>query len=689
MLKVSHLRIVIPTIFLWGFSLLNLSSLKAQVSKKDSIYTNIQHYKLKTNYQKDTVYINLLYTYGKSYGFQNLDSLLILAEKTIDLSKRIDYTKGIARGHIILGNYYSDTGDTNKAIESFKKALNSAEQINDVQIIIMSKSSLATAYTNKGDYAKALKEYLTGIEIAKENNLEDSLSILYVNITVVYSMQNDYEQCIYFLTKAMKLNKKIDNKRLTAITLTNLASSYIDSDDFENATKKVDEAIVLLEKLQLQDWLTFAYELKATIYLEQEKFEEALNWFKKSEKLHESIKQERYKIPMFNGISKAYFNLKEYEKTEYYALKGLEIGDKLDILDQRDEILETLYELKKATNNPIDALGYLEKFKAISDTINKKNNEKELRFLKSNLEFDQEKERYILENEKVVAKQRLYFYGALLIILAFSIIIYILRRNNKIQSLLYRKLTVKTKQLQKKEKHLLNSNNTKTKLFSVIAHDLKGPINSFKSMFDMLSAKQMSSNEFIGFVPTMGESIDSIAFTLNNLLSWGQTQMNGIVTKPENTCITTLVNQNNALLSKMAAKKSISLENNISEKVLAWCDKNQISIVIRNLTSNALKFTPENGSISFGANEKGKYWEVYVKDTGIGISDSALDKIFNTEENFTTYGTNNEKGTGLGLVLCKEMIEKNNGEIYVKSSSDKGTCFYFTVPKAAVKKLKS
>ncbi|WP_158975424.1 ATP-binding protein [Cellulophaga sp. L1A9] len=660
----------------------NLYTIYGQKTIKDSLYQNIETFKLKPNYQKDTLYINLLYTYGKAYGFYNLDSLNIIAKESIALSKAIDYTKGEAKGYIILGNYYSETGEKELAIENFIKARSSAEVNNYVDVILLSKSSLATAYLHKEEYTKALNEYLSGIEIAKQNKDEETLAILYINITVIYSLQNEYKQCIYFLNKAMELNRRTGNERITAVTLINLAATYIDNNELRKASEKIDEGLPLLEKLELQEWLTYAYELKGNIFLKQEKASEALKWFQKSEKIHKDIAQTRYKISLYNGMSKTYLKLKDYKKTETYGLKALELSKNLNVLDERDEILKTLYQLKKETHQTEAALYYLEEFKAISDTINKKNNQKELKILKSNLEFDQEKERYILENEKVAAKQRLYFYGAILIIIAFSIIIYILKKNNKTQGLLNRKLTTKTKELQVKEKHLLHSNTTKTKLFTIIAHDLRGPINSFKSMFDLFTSKQINATEFIELAPTMGEGIDCIAFTLNNLLSWGQTEMNDIITEPENTNIGTLITQNNALLSKMADKKSITFENNINEEVLTWSGKNQISIAIRNLTSNALKFTPENGKITFGATEKQNHWEIYIKDTGVGITEEALNKIFNTQETFTTYGTNNEKGTGLGLVLCKEMIEKNNGSIWAESTLNIGTCFYFTLPKA-------
>ncbi|MGO4918074.1 sensor histidine kinase [Maribacter spongiicola] len=106
-----------------------------------------------------------------------------------------------------------------------------------------------------------------------------------------------------------------------------------------------------------------------------------------------------------------------------------------------------------------------------------------------------------------------------------------------------------------------------------------------------------------------------------------------------------------------------------------------MSIIIRNLTSNAPKFTPENGTITIGANKKANHWDIWIKDTDIGLPEEAINKIFNKNETFTTYGTNNEKGTGLRLVLCKEMVENNDGEIWVDSFLGERTCFYFSVPK--------
>jgi signal transduction histidine kinase len=157
--------------------------------------------------------------------------------------------------------------------------------------------------------------------------------------------------------------------------------------------------------------------------------------------------------------------------------------------------------------------------------------------------------------------------------------------------------------------------------------------------------------------------------------------MNGSSTKPKNFSIKNLVERNIKLLSEMADIKSIKIINHVEDIPVAWADQNQIDIVIRNLISNALKFTPENGLITVSAAENSDSWEIKVKDTGVGMTQDMQDKIFANYTNITTYGTNNEKGTGLGLSLCKEMVEKNNGSIWVNSKINKGSSFHFTIPK--------
>ena len=250
------------------------------------------------------------------------------------------------------------------------------------------------------------------------------------------------------------------------------------------------------------------------------------------------------------------------------------------------------------------------------------------------------------------------------------------------QKRLNSELKTKTEGLIEQEKELKEINETKDKLFSIVAHDLRGPIGAFQGLLNLFKQGEIEKDEFMDFIPKLGNDIDHISFTLNNLLSWGQKQMNGLVTKPEIVSLDKLVAENINLLSETAINKSIKLASSLPRNTLAWTDGDQIDIVIRNLISNALKFTPTNGMVTVTSREKNDYWEISVRDTGIGMDRETLNNVFSDTNNLSTYGTNNEKGTGLGLSLCKEMVEKNNGTIWADSIVNQGTTLYFTVPKA-------
>ncbi|UWX56278.1 HAMP domain-containing histidine kinase [Maribacter litopenaei] len=390
----------------------------------------------------------------------------------------------------------------------------------------------------------------------------------------------------------------------------------------------------------------------------------------------------REEITLLTGIATAHLNMGRDSISINYAQQAFDLSKKIDVVSGIEEGAKLLYQIHKNNGDFKNALEYHEIFKEVSSKISRKESQKGLTMLKTKIAYERQKEQLMEENEKAPAQQKNYVYATLIILLIFLVLTLLIKRNAKIQKKLNKELISKQEDLKRKEKFLHEVNRTKNKLFSIIGHDLRGPIGAFQGLIKLFKEGEMTKDEFIGFVPKLKSDIDHIAFTLNNLLSWGQTQMNGAITKPSITSIDSIVNENIALLSEVANNKSIKLINRIEAQTITWCDSDQIDIVIRNLMSNALKFTPENGMVTIGAIEKTKQWEIYVRDNGVGMTEETLGKIFNQSGTHSTYGTNDEKGTGPGLSLCKEMVEKNQGIIWVDSAINKGSSFYFTIPKA-------
>jgi signal transduction histidine kinase len=215
-------------------------------------------------------------------------------------------------------------------------------------------------------------------------------------------------------------------------------------------------------------------------------------------------------------------------------------------------------------------------------------------------------------------------------------------------------------------------------LFSIISHDLRGPIRQFGEVFNLIEQGYISVEEFQHkLMPNLKESANYVATLTDNLLQWARGQMGGIQVNKAEFNLADVIHENVSLLNPQAIKKSITLKTEITEGLpKVYADKDMVSLIVRNLVSNAIKFTPENGIVSVVTKPEPDYIFISVHDNGTGLSEEDINKILE-KEYFTKYGTSGEKGSGLGLMLCREFIEKNGGEFSVESQQGVGSTFTF------------
>jgi PAS domain S-box-containing protein len=227
------------------------------------------------------------------------------------------------------------------------------------------------------------------------------------------------------------------------------------------------------------------------------------------------------------------------------------------------------------------------------------------------------------------------------------------------------------------------SNNAKDKFMSIIGHDLRTPINGLLGYSEILSNEldELSHEEIVDYTTAIAEIALSANKLLTNLLEWSRVQTGNISFKPQELNLHASVDKVLGLLTANAENKQISLINKTEMETYISADENMLELIILNLVSNAIKFTNENGNVEVTLDELDKQYEICVKDNGIGINQETLNKLFSTELQFTTLGTKKEKGTGLGLMLCKEFVEIHGGKIRVESEIGQGTSFYFTISK--------
>lgn len=231
-------------------------------------------------------------------------------------------------------------------------------------------------------------------------------------------------------------------------------------------------------------------------------------------------------------------------------------------------------------------------------------------------------------------------------------------------------------------KEIIEMNRTRDKLYSIIAHDLRSPYSNLKLMISAVAGGQLdpSSSDFMDIMNDMEKSVFATSLLLENLLGWTTRQSNSIPFSPELVSVNPIIAEGVLFLKSNARIKNITIELDVPDELKAYFDTVTINTVFRNLISNAIKFTPENGTIKISSGTNEKYIEISILDTGIGMSEEVIQIIFKDHEPHTSPGTENERGSGLGLHMVKEFIEKNRGKLKVESTKGKGTQFTISLP---------
>jgi signal transduction histidine kinase len=271
--------------------------------------------------------------------------------------------------------------------------------------------------------------------------------------------------------------------------------------------------------------------------------------------------------------------------------------------------------------------------------------------------------------ESLSKNQQITFAVIIVFLIVASMgLLYILRQRQKASEVLER---------QKQYAEELNQLNDK--LFSIISHDLRAPLWSLKGVLEMASTQMISEKELTSLLSSIGDNTQHVIDLLENLLNWSKGHLRGNTINTRNIELCRIVLNVIELNNPIAAKKQIQINHAIDKRINVFADKNMIELVVRNILSNAIKFTPQSGSVNISCTTNSTHATLSIQDSGVGIKKEVIGKLFGNE-NFSTQGTANEKGTGLGLILCKEFVEKNGGTIMVESAEGKGSTFMITIP---------
>ncbi len=686
---------------------------------------------------------NILNLSGGIYLRKNNNKKAIESYKeSLEIRKKYGNKADIAISYSNLGLAYKEINDQQKALECLNMGLSIRRELGDEKLMAISYNYIGGVYLKYKNYNDALKNYLESLKISTELKEDAEIASAGTNIGNIYFELGNYDKSLsnysealaisavmndkiriaslYHLmgntylkmkkntdaldnyNKSLEIWRKIGDKSQTASTLSSIGNVYSDMSKLGLALQFYNESLNIRRQIGDKPGISTSLTYIGDLYGAMGNISHSLSYFEQSLKLAEEIKF-TYNIALCDRkIGEIYLQMKYYDKALPYIENSMTLSNIISNNELKRKLYYDYYTYYLAKNDYKNALNNYKFYSQYSDSINMSMTNQKLLDMQVNYEISRkegevqkiEYEIAVLRKDKEIndmkdLRRKLIIFVLLVItLLVFSLGIlyynrYHIKRKSTIQ--LEEKLDIidKTNQsLKHSEEEQKKLNITKDKFFSIMAHDIKNPLGGLISVSDMLKKEstQMPEDERQELYDVIHKTSVQLYNLLENLLHWSRSQMGKIPYNPISIEPFDIAETNIDLLKANAEKKNILVINMIDHNITVNADKEMITLVIRNLISNAIKFTPQSGKIMLASNKREGYIDISVEDNGVGIPKDDLNKLFRIDVQYSNVGTNNETGTGLGLILCKEFIVKHSGKIWVESDSGKGAKFTFSLP---------
>ncbi|TXE16165.1 sensor histidine kinase [Psychroserpens burtonensis] len=629
------------------------------------------------------------------YNKKSYKKALTYIDNTERLSKSLNHTKGIADANYYKALIYAHNDDYYNAIDGFNRSRRYYSQLGDTLGIAKVNNSIGLIEIKRGNYGIGLQNSLSAIQTFETRNLKDELSSAYNNLADAYYNTNQIDKSLEFNIKALKVREQLKDSTGIKTSIRNIATLYSERKEHRKAIEYYEKVLTLLNPKKDQ---TLRGEILPRIgaeYLRFKDYDKAAKYLVEGLKFNRKINSNDGVLRALNAVGDLNIQQGNLKTAAVQVNEAYSIAVKID---NKPELLKN-YRLHKELDSIKgrfqNAFFWQGKYYTLKRELDQENQPKipiirkpleteslnEIKDFKA-LELEKQSEDEAIEFQKL--KTISYVLGvAFLIAMTILLLVYFKRKNIfKLNKKLQNKnaeIILKNEELAEKIKHLEEVNNVKDRLFSIVSHDLKDSISSIKGFIDLLKEDGISREEFYDLVPELSENADSASQLLYNLLNWSKSQMQNLEPKAELFNIQDVFKNKISLVEQKVDQKRIILIDE-SRRDFIYADKSMIEIVIQNLITNAVKFTRIGDSITVSNSDHNGKSLICVEDTGVGISRENIDKLFQSGT-FSTRGTSNEKGTGLGLTICKELVELNKGRIWVESTPGIGTKFYVELPK--------
>lgn len=617
-----------------------------------------------------------------------------------------------------MGNIYRSKGQEGKAATKYLQAAEGFKKYKNFVALTWNYSDLGGLYYRVGLFDQAEKYYARGlnaIENAKEiairkkdtNELEiigSAYGVMYSNIGMSKSQKKQYDSALYYFHKSLDYRERTNSKIGEAYALSYIARIYTFMDKFDSSRFYYDKLLSILENeknnykdddINLLTYYDLLSYYAGFLYLtKSSKFSQIKNEIEDFYKKH---KQHLHLIEFNILMSEVYLEENKLNLAIRNYKEAVEIAKEHNF---GQEILAPLYRqlhiMYVQKNEYQNAHFFGDIYRIYQDSIYMQHMQSSLIAaekdfsLKNEITKLEEKafksEINLMELEKQKTINTFLLLFAILAATLLIIIIYYQRKTVSINKQLNennQQLKKVNQRLTESEKMLTELNNTKDKFFSIIAHDLRSPFSAFKASLDFLvdHRHHLEPGEEAEFLTGMKDQSEQLLELLENLLTWSRTQRKKIIIEPSYMELFEIIESLKLIYAPLTEKKEIEIVNKVEFNEEIFADLNALTAVLRNLISNAIKFSPHNSKIIIGTEDNNSMTQLYVQDFGVGMPQEKIDELFKVASNTSTAGTDGEAGSGLGLIIVKELIEQHGGKVEVESTEGVGTKFILSLPK--------
>ena len=575
-------------------------------------------------------------------------------DEAIDISRRNKFDKQLATILPSRGKNYLSEGKLNLALQCYMEAFGLSEHLNDKLLYAETASHLGGLYLQMEQYDKAQEYDKKALAYRSNINNPDGIAKSYNNIGKAYIALNQPDSAFYYFNQSLSFSEKINYKKGMVKALTNIGKMYIEQNKNADAMELLNKAFLLSNKAGYNIGIAESSLALADLYKKNNQTNAAIDHYQLSLSIVKATDYEDILEGIYSGLFECYRSINDYKSALQYHISLLDIEKKLLNVENKRQLalLNISFDLERR--------------------------DKDNQMLRTDNEL-----------KEVLIKRKNALMWLIVVVLSLTIVLcaaiynrlHAKKKANTLLEALNRKITHQNNELAALNNELEKANHEKDKLFTIISHELRNPLYWFQNLAEVLSKKfkEMPADKVQKSLSALDESAKNAFHLMDNLLQWSRTKLNRVHPKRAAHTLFDLVSDTADMYQTILEHKELDFNNDISREVIVYADADLLCCIIRNLISNAIKYTANQGTISIDCRSTGHLATVVVSDSGTGISDANIQSVF--EDNLISMnGLLDEKGSGLGLKLCKEFVELNGGKIWVKSAANSGTQIFFTVP---------